>query len=511
MHISDTRGPTAVALCVFLGTPAAMADVTAEQVWADWRDYMSDAGYQVNAVDTRSGDTLTVSDLVMSMAIPEDDSTVTMSMGDMAFVDRGDGTVSIELPQDLPIGITVTGPEGEEADVGLNYATRGMSVVVSGDPGDMSYTYSAANLKMTLESLAVEGNQVDLAKFGTAWLEIAEIAGSTQMVVGDLRQSTQKVTTGALSYLVDFNEPDGGDGRIVVKGGADSMDFRGTLSLPPELDVTQMVQMLESGFALDAQFMIENGATDFSFKGDGEIAQGSSRSATAGLHVAMGLAGMSYGLQSTGVELSMAGSDLPFPVEVAMAETAVGVKVPLMADETPQAFDLGLTLGDFTMSDMLWGIFDPAGQLPRDPATVAVDLSGTVRLLADLMDPEQMMAVDAGAAPPGEIETLDIKGLTLRVAGAELTGKGGFTFNNDDLETYDGMPAPDGEVNLMLVGGNALLDKLVAMGLVPEDQAGGMRMMMGLFAVPGDGEDTLESRIEVKPDGQILANGQRIK
>ncbi len=511
MQISETRVTATAALCVFLGAPAAMADVTAEQVWADWRDYMTDAGYEVDARETRSGDTLTVSGLAMSMAVPEEDSVVTVSMGDMAFVDRGDGTVSIEIPQNLPIGIVVTGAEGEEADIGINYATRGLSVTVSGDPGDMSYTYSAANLTMTLESLAVEGNEVDMAEFGTARLEIDDIAGSTQMAVGNLRRSAQKVTTGALSYLVDFREPDGGDGRLVVKGGADTMDFRGTVSLPKEMDANAMAQMLTAGFAFDGKFAIENGATDFNFQDDEEMGQGKTRSATTELRIAMGQDGLVYALQSTDVEMSMAGGELPFPVDIAMAETAVDIKMPLMSGEAPQGFDLGLTLGDFTMSDMLWGIFDPAGQLPRDPATVADDLSGTVRLLADLLDPGQMEAVDAGEAPPGEIETLEIEGLTVRVAGAELTGKGGFTFDNDDLETFEGMPAPEGEVNLTLVGGNALLDKLVEMGLVPEDEAGGMRMMMGLFAVPGDGEDTLNSKIEVKSNGQILANGQRIK
>ena len=49
------------------------------------------------------------------------------------------------------------------------------------------------------------------------------------------------------------------------------------------------------------------------------------------------------------------------------------------------------------------------------------------------------------------------------------------------------------------------------MGYLPEDQAMGMRMMMGMFAVPGDGEDVLTSTIQVKPDGQILANGQRLR
>ena len=49
------------------------------------------------------------------------------------------------------------------------------------------------------------------------------------------------------------------------------------------------------------------------------------------------------------------------------------------------------------------------------------------------------------------------------------------------------------------------------MGLVPEEQAMGARMMMGLFARPGDGEDTLVSTIEVQEDGSVLANGQRIR
>ena len=70
---------------------------------------------------------------------------------------------------------------------------------------------------------------------------------------------------------------------------------------------------------------------------------------------------------------------------------------------------------------------------------------------------------------------------------------------------------PSGVMNMMLTGGNGLLDTLVGMGLVPEEQAMGARMMMGLFAQPGDGPDTLVSTIEMKEDGSVLANGQRIR
>ena len=139
----------------------------------------------------------------------------------------------------------------------------------------------------------------------------------------------------------------------------------------------------------------------------------------------------------------------------------------------------------------------------RERHLFAVDLDGDVVLEEDIFDPkvaEEMMG------PPGQLNALNLKEVKLSLGGAELTGDGAFAFNNESV-----MPVPSGVVNLMLTGGNGLLDTLVNMGLLPEEQAMGARMMMGLFARPGDGEDTLVSTIEVKEDGSVLANGQRIK
>ena len=163
------------------------------------------------------------------------------------------------------------------------------------------------------------------------------------------------------------------------------------------------------------------------------------------------------------------------------------------------------------MSDMIWAMFDPTGHLSRDPATVAIDLAGKAKMFVDMMDPEAMADVETGDDMFGELNALTIKDLTIRAAGAELTGKGDFTFDNEDMVSFGGMPAPEGEVDLQLIGGNGLLDNLVAMGILPEDQAMGARMMMGLFAVPGEGEDTLNSTIVVNEEGHVLANGQRLK
>lgn len=496
----------AIGLCMTGST--AIADVTAQDVWQNWKDYMASSGYEVEAEENRSGDTLTVADLTMSLDIPEEDASVSFVMGEVSFTDNGDGTVSVSIPPVMPMNVMVDGPDGEDVDVALEYRSTALAMNVSGDPDNMTYTYSAAELAMSLVSVMAEGTAADI---GTAEVTLANLAGTTVMKQGDLLVSDQKMTTGAVAYNLDITDPDGGGGRMVINGGAESMDFAGTASLPPDMDASNMAAMLSAGFAMEGEFRYKNGAADFNFQEEGQIVQGSSQSAGGDLQVTMSEDQLRYGGSAQDMQISMAGGDIPFPVELAMQEMAFNLLTPVSKGQEVQDFALGLTLGDFTMSDMIWGIFDPGGELPRDPATLAFDLTGKARLFFDLMDPEQMEEAGSGSEMPGELHQLDLNSLTLRVAGAELTGSGGFVFDNTDLETFDGMPAPDGAVDLRLEGGNGLLDRLIAMGLVPEQQAQGMRMMMGLFAVPGDGEDTLTSRIEVKSNGQILANGQRLK
>ncbi|VAW03775.1 hypothetical protein MNBD_ALPHA07-1000 [hydrothermal vent metagenome] len=79
------------------------------------------------------------------------------------------------------------------------------------------------------------------------------------------------------------------------------------------------------------------------------------------------------------------------------------------------------------------------------------------------------------------------------------------------METYDGIPRPDGSLEFRLQGGNALLDQLAAANLLPAEQAVGIRMILSLLCQPGKGEDNLTSRIEMTPEGHIIANGQRLK
>ena len=163
------------------------------------------------------------------------------------------------------------------------------------------------------------------------------------------------------------------------------------------------------------------------------------------------------------------------------------------------------------MSDIIWALFDPSSQLPRDPATIALDVSGKAKVLLDSVDPAPMQAMVESDGKPGELHALTINRLTVDAVGAKLDATGDFVFDNTDKTTLPGFPKPVGAVNINLTGANGLIDKLIAMGFLPAEQAMGARMMMGMFAVPGDAPDTLKSKIKFNEAGQILANGQRLK
>ncbi|MFN4129622.1 MAG: DUF2125 domain-containing protein, partial [Paracoccaceae bacterium] len=137
-----------------------------------------------------------------------------------------------------------------------------------------------------------------------------------------------------------------------------------------------------------------------------------------------------------------------------------------------------------------------------------IDPKGKVRLTTDLFDEAAMNALGEGA--PGEIHALEVTELTVKFAGADLNGTGAMTFDNTDLTTFDGFPAPTGKIDLVIRGGNGLLDKLVAMGVIPQDQAMVTRMMIAMFAKPGEGPDVLNSSLEFRDKG-FFANGQRLK
>jgi hypothetical protein len=216
-----------------------------------------------------------------------------------------------------------------------------------------------------------------------------------------------------------------------------------------------------------------------------------------------------YEGRTTDVAATIVSAAAPFPVEIGLSAYGFNFEMPLAASETAQPFAFGIELADLTVSDMIWSLFDPNAILPRDPATIKIGLAGLARPLFDMMDPAQEQAM-MNSDMPFELSEVTLTDLDIAVAGATVTGDGAFTFDNSDMVTFAPLPRPEGALRVQINGLNGLLDNLVAMGLVPAEEMMAPRMMMGMFA-RSTGDDQLESKLEITGDGQVLANGQRIR
>ncbi|MEY8828621.1 DUF2125 domain-containing protein [Sedimentitalea sp. XS_ASV28] len=492
-----------------LATQAAHADLTAADVWADWQDYLTSTGYSVSGDASGSGGVLTVSDVSIEMPLAEEEGTVTITMGTLTFSENGDGTVDIAVPDNIPMNFATVDETGKPVTGALAFSHNDSSMTASGDRGDVTYDYSSALAKMELASLSIADEPMP-ENMLSVLLTIENVNSSTRTLTGDLRTYSQQLTADAVRYDIGFDDPESDD-MGSFKGAIADVRTEGTGAMPPGMDPDDFDAALENGLAFDGTLTYGSGSSDFQGVGDGESFAFASTSQGGRFSFTMDADHLGYDLEQKQIGVSMQADELPVPVEISAAVSGFNLSIPVRESDEDQDFAIGLNLGDFTMSEVLWSMIDPAAQLPRDPANVVLDAVGKGKLLFNLLDPEEAAMMQIGATPPAEISALTINKLLVSLVGASLSGTGDFTFDNDDTTTMNGYPRPAGYIDLTMVGANALLEKLSGMGLVANEEAMGARLMMGLLAVPGDAPDTLKSRIEINDQGHIIANGQRIK
>lgn len=486
--------------------PAAFADVTAQDVWDQWKAYLSQSGQTLSVgSEQMTGDTLTVSDIQIAMDMP--DAGMNGTISSIVFKENGDGTVSVTMPPEYPLSLNVK-PEGEPGGT-MNMVVRqtDMTLVASGSPENTVYAMAGKEIAVVVDSFEMEGeDKVDMA----VEFRMGGIAGSYNVMTGDMMTFTSSMNAATMNVDVNASDP-AGSGKMTMNVSAQNITASSNGSLPEMMDYSDLGAMMAAGFMVDGN--MSYGASEFSFdfseNSDGMSASGSADS--GGVVFKMSPDGMSYTTSATGMDMSISGSDIPLPeIALQMAESAFGLTMPMSKTDEPKDIGILIRMVGLSVGEDIWGMIDPGGALPHDPATLIVDLGGKAKWLVDITAPdaEQQMAE---AAMPGEVHALDINELKLSIAGAELTGTGQFTFDNADMMTWGGVPAPDGAVDLKLSGANGLMDKLVAMGLLPQDQVMQARMMLGMFARPGDGPDTMVSTIEVKKEGSVFANGMQLK
>ena len=478
----------------------AYADLTAEQVLADQLRQLEQYGFSANVTgQSRSGDTLTVEGFTASADVPE--GAFSMSMPGATFRETGDGTVEVEYPDELPITISGTDETGEEFEMAMSITQTNTRMVVSGIPEEIRYDFTSDSF--TVSDIAFvapeEAAELDM----DVSIQMSGMSGFMAFVGGGtIRDYSSDFQIAQVNALINGAPEGEGTFNLAMEASDVGATYSGTAG-PQDL-MASFAQSIEAGNSTSGT--ATHGPLTYTVSGDGpdgafELA---AAVASGNFDFSLGKDGLDYGTLSRDMTVSVGGDFMPLPpLTFKMAESGMNFAMPVVPSEDEQDFGLRLNLAGLEIDQMLWGMIDPAGQISRDPATLVIDLDGAVVMEQDVFDPE---FAEQMTGAPGQINAVNVNQILLSLAGAELTGDGSFAFNNEGP-----IPMPSGVLNMMLVGGNGLLDTLVGMGLVPEEQAMGARMMMGLFARPGDGPDTLVSTIEVQEDGAVLANGQRIR
>ncbi len=492
------------AVFLFLSTGSAFADVTPEQVWENWKAAGSQGDTAFNAEsEARDGDTLVISGL--SVAATADPAVTTEGViEELRLKDLGDGTVEITMSDSYSMTITTPAIDGIAPPVSqvvtMTINAPGAVTIASGTPDAVSYAFSIPILDASVATTADAADPVDVQMSAVNVAGSYLVEGTAPMKIGG------NFAADSLALAVKGQSDAGStDIDMTAAVGAIQSTFDATI-LEPEM-MEDMAAAMAAGFGIHTD--LQYGATSFSLN---VVDDGSPVAISGGLESGKFVFGMDrnafvYETGSKGLSITVSGAEIPFPeVNLSLGEGGFGVSIPTSPTDAPADFSFLAKLVDLAISEDVWGMVDPGGALSHDPATVIVDGKGTARLTTELFSDEAM----GSGLPPGELLTFDLTQLLAKFAGAELSGTGAFTFDNADLETFDGLPAPTGTINLKIVGMNMLMDTLISMGLISEDDAMGARMMISMFANPGAGDDEFVSVLEFKDKG-FYANGQRLQ
>lgn len=478
------RLPAALLLTTALAWPAAA--LSPEALWADWQETATRLGMTLDADAATEEGALVLSDVTTRFDVPVEGGTAAMSfVYDTVRMEPAPGdAVAVLLPGAQATRTTTTLPDGTvQTDEGT--LETDIVTLVTDEGETRRYVQEGTSYVQTTRTAADDAAGVP-AMIQT--ITMRDLSGVTTFTGDTVDSST---TSGPLSVEARAAEGD----LFSVTYISESLTFEASGTLP---DVAEG-DVLATMNALDLAGRYDLGPATFkgvsTAEGAGFSASGTTGAASTA--IAFGADGIRYDGTLDGMTLEVRPDPIPVPFSGRLEESSFALTIPTRASPQAQAYGLDVALRGVSLSDAVWGLFDPEGRLPRDPATIALGVSGTARVVADLFSEGAM----AAALPPIEPEDLSLEELEVTAGGASLTGSGAVTF-----PVLAPVPQPVGRIDLRLTGGLALLDTLVAMGLVPADQATFARGMAGVVARPA-GEDALESTIEFTEGGGIVANG----
>lgn len=425
------------------------ADVAPDALWAHWQSGEGTLTATGEAAPA-DGDALRITGASVEIG------ALSAEMDEIILTPEGAGT-RVTLPEIWTL---------ESGELSADVDAPGATILATGPADNPTYEIEAPTLSIPIEGTGQQLLVVAVELSGDLASDGFDLSADSLSVAGEATEELSAFSAARRDLSVRFEGP--------LDALADLIQGTST----PDLALT-----IEAASSTQSVTPRDNVAPTIT------ITSGPTRDA---VRVAEGEATLEQSLAD--VQVAAAGEDVPLPDASATAEeVALRLVTSVEISDEPAPVSLELDVTNLTVSEQAWQLFDPAGELPREPADLRLALSGQIlRRSPTELSPER----------------LGLDEFTLSALGTTLTGSGAVLFQEAGGDRPYGRPV--GSFSFILTGAMSLLDQLDALGTISTGNLVGMRMGLGFFTTEGEGPDELRSSVDIGPQGGVSLNGRRV-
>lgn len=486
-----------VSLAALIAFSGAASALTADEVWQAWQDAAAAGDHPLSATAVEAlPDGIRLSGLRTSLTMGARELGLEL---DMVTLERApDDTVVLTLSE-KPMLLISSGDR--QARVSLE--SQNLTVKISGTPGRLIHEAIADRSQIHLDATRVNGTgdiPIDLS------LDLGGFSARASQI--DALDAEVSVAMESLDASLSAENPVSGR-EIAAKLHMEGIASTASLHDFVDVDLSNLGSRIQDGAGISAK--TEIGKTGYEV----ELRSGSTPEASESLTGVLGASSVEVGLTAgglrtkiaaSGIEASSKGFGLP-PASGTLSGLAFSLDLPLFSGKDAAPAAMNVSLDKLAPSETMWGLFDSTASLDHAPFGVSIDVSGLVKPLRSLLQ----IPPGAGGDFPLEISQLDLNRIEIQALGVSAEASGGLQFDAQNKETMFGFPLPEGAVDVKVSGLEPALEDLSKAGLIQEREVDAARFFMALFLQPTDVEGSFTTRIEANQDGEVLANGQRIR
>ncbi len=485
-----TRPVAAAVLVVFtLVVPAAAQESAAKTAWTELRGFARERGVLIASQGVTDYGTSLIAQNVR-IYLEDDPNSIAIIMPELRIEPRGEALAMIPSPDFF---ITVLPDRSTEYRLTVSHAGE---IVADVSEDRIAFDLPFDRLRVLLTHAVSRG--VDLEQqFSTEFRGLSAQFEALRTGSADL-----SVSAASARYSFLFSDP---NARSPSRQTGDAemtglrIQFSGTELDMLSSDEGMLRAAFDAGFAMRLAMGVETSSSISDQIIDGSRISFRSSSAVSEMAVDVADGALTAHTLAQGGQLS--GGMAPFVGAASFDEVGMSFGFPLLVTPDDQTVGYQFNFDNITATPetlQLIGAQDFAG----DAITIALDVSAQGRLTEDF-GPEFGESDD----PPFDVTSVSLNQLLTRVGDAELNGTGAFTFLGGLMASINAeAPNGTGDFVFNLIGGDALLTRLNALGIVPPDQQFFARMMMNGLG-RSVGEDHLQAEVAIRPGGAITVNG----